>query len=93
MTVLSVVVDAAAAFGWAGVLFGTFVYELFFPAWLHPTGGTRLQKLLLQPSPAVVTALEAIAEEMDSLDERAVMELFHEDNLHTYDLKVQRDNG
>ena len=72
--------------GWNGALFACFVYQLFMPESFHPQGGTKLQRLLLRPNPTVVTSLEAIAEEVDGIDDYKIKVQFS-DSVQTEELK------
>lgn len=85
--VVSILLDIGKTVGWDAMLFALAVYQLYCPNQIHPNGGTKLQQLLKATDPAVVTTLEAIAEEIDDVDENAIRELFNGDELTTSELK------
>lgn len=76
----------AQLIGFDGALLVCFVYQLFMPENIHPQGGTKLQRLLLRPNPTVVTSLEAIAEEVDGIDDYKIKVQFS-DGIQTEELK------
>lgn len=87
---VSFAVELGNTFGWGFVSIILFGWELFCPSWLHPAGGTKLQKLLMKPSPVVVVTLEAIAEEMEDIDDDKIRDLFNGGGPYPSDLKTDK---
>lgn len=88
---MSVAVEALSYLGPNLAVLALFAYELFWPRWLHPTGGTRLQKLLHEPNPAVAATLEAIADELDAVDDEKVRDWFNGDQPRPSDVKLDSE--
>lgn len=90
--VSSALVDAFFQFGdvvgWDFALFVTFAYELFWPDRFHWKKSTKLKKMLREPSPGVVAALEAVYKQDDDLSRKQLVEKLNGDTPRAWDFEV-----
>lgn len=73
--------------GWDFLLFIVFTYEIFYPDRLHPFKGTKLKRLLMEPSPGVIAALEAVYEEHEELSRQRLVEELNGDVPRVWDFQ------
>lgn len=81
------VIQTGEQFGWDALLFIFVAFQIYWPDKLHPKSGTKFKQLMRSTDPAVEATLEAIAEEMDKLDEDAVRNLFNGGEIRPEDVK------
>lgn len=74
--------------GWDLTLLLLSVYQLFWPDKLHPTGSTRLKRLMMRPNPGVVAALEAVYKQHDELSRRLLLEHLNGDEPHAWEFEL-----
>jgi hypothetical protein len=85
--VTDLLIQISERLGWSFILFVVFVYEIYFPRRFHWKGGTRLQHLMTEPSAGVVAALESIAEEVEGVNRRLIVEKLDDDKYHSWHFK------
>lgn len=83
-------IQIGQTWGWGVLILGLSLYQLYWPAALHPSK-PKAQKLVETIPPAVVVVIESIAEEIDSVDEDAVHDELASNGYSTDDFK--RDTG
>jgi hypothetical protein len=88
--VTDLVIQISESVGWSFILFVVFIYEIYFPRRLHWKGGTRLQHLLMEPSPGVVAALESLAEEVEGVSQRLIVEKLDDNGYHSWQFKNRK---
>lgn len=85
------VIQLGQNLGWDFLLFGFSVYELFCPGWLHPHGGTKLQRLLKTIPEPIAIILESISEEIEGIDEESVRDILQSNDYETEDFKDRKE--
>lgn len=77
--------------GWSFVLLVVFAYQLYWPDRLHVANGTKLKKLFREPSPAVITALEAVYQRHDDLSQERLLEILNGDIPRTWQFETDME--
>lgn len=82
-------IQLADRWGWGVLMFGFLLYQFYWPAWLHPSR-TKLQSALAKFH-VLGIVVEAVAEEMDNIDEEQVHDVFRDNGYSPDDFKAGPD--
>lgn len=79
------VIQFGEQWGWGILLFLFVLYQMYWPSWLHPSR-TKLQHTFAQLH-VLGIVVEAVAEEIDGIDEEQVHEVFEDNGYEPADFK------
>jgi hypothetical protein len=79
-------IQLADRWGWEMLIFAFLLYQFYWPAWLHPSR-TKLQAALAKFH-VLGIVVEAVAEEMENIDEEEVHDVFRDNGYSPEDFKT-----
>lgn len=81
-------IQLADQWGWGLIIFAFLMYQFYWPQFLHPSR-TKLQSCFAQFH-VLGIVVEAVAEEIDGIDETEVHEVFQDNGYEPGDFKHER---
>lgn len=85
------VIGVGQTLGWDFVLVAFLVYQLYMPDSLHWSSGTKFKRLMREPHPGVIAALEAVYKQHEVLSRKQLIEQLNGDAPRAFEF-VSKDD-